>query len=297
MQQLRQLNLKAASLMATGLGVLWLPISVAFADSSVWKVSKGDDHIFLGGTVHILSESDYPLPDEFAEAYSASDLVVFETDIEGMKDPVVAQMIMSKMSYSDGSTIEDHLKPETIDAIKAHLEHRGMTLEAFANFKPSLLYIVLTSIELGRIGINVEGVDAFYSAKAASDDKGQLMLETVEEQMSYVIGIGADDPDKLFEYGLQDLAGLGAMMESLVEDWREGDTEGLGDQLTDLLAKDYPKMYQSLIVERNNNWMPHIIGYFETSDIEFVMVGAGHLVGEVGLLELLRLDGYSVEQL
>jgi uncharacterized protein YbaP (TraB family) len=80
----------------------------AHADSSVWKVSKGENHIFLGGTVHVLSPADYPLPKEFDQAYTASDVLVFETDMTALEKPAFTQQIMRTLSYRDGSSVTDH---------------------------------------------------------------------------------------------------------------------------------------------------------------------------------------------
>ena len=52
-----------------------------YAQSSVWKVSKGEKQLYIGGTIHMLSQSDYPLPTEFEEAYDRSKIVVFETNL------------------------------------------------------------------------------------------------------------------------------------------------------------------------------------------------------------------------
>jgi len=214
-----------------------------------------------------------------------------------MTEPATIQKMLSKTSYSDGSTIRDHLKPETIEAIESHLQQRNMNLDMFASFKPTMLYLVLTTMELQLIGIDAQGVDSFYSVKASNDNKEQLMLETVDEQIDYISNMGIEDPDSLFEYGLPDIAELGTTMESMTRAWREGNADSLDDQMVELMAEDYPKMYKSLITDRNMNWMPDITQYFETGDIEFVMVGAGHLVGEEGLLEILKREGYLVEQL
>jgi len=258
-----------------------LPISQAFAESSVWKISKGDDHIFLGGTVHVLSKSDFPLPGEFSEAYDASDLVVFETDIAAMANPGVMQSMMEKMSYTDGTSIRDHLSSKNIEALETHLGQRGLSLDQFATFKPSMLYVVLTLIELQVMGIDAAGVDAFYSEKASADNKIQLMLESIDEQIDYMASIGEDNPDKMIEYFLRDLAGLQNIMDGILEAWRNGDAEKL----------------QNLLVNRNMNWLTPIADYFNTDEIEFVLVGVGHLVGDTGLLKLLEDGGYSVEQL
>jgi len=279
---MQQTTHRLISCFAFWLVFLLLPINQAFAESSVWKISKGGDHIFLGGTVHLLSKSDFPLPTEFSEAYDSSDLVVFETDITAMADPQIMQSMMEKMTYTNGDTIQDQ---------------RGLSLDQFATFKPSMLYLVLTVIELQVIGIDAAGVDAFYAEKASTDNKDQLMLESVDEQIDHIASIGTENPDKLFEYSLRDLATLKPTMDVLIDAWRNGDTEKLDDKLLDIMANDYPKIYQNLLVKRNKNWLPPIVGYFNTDEIEFVMVGAGHLVGDSGLLKLLEKDGYTIEQL
>jgi len=276
---------------------LLLPICKATADTSVWKVSKGDSRIYLGGTLHILSKSNYPLPAEFDKAYDASDLVVFETDIAALSNPDTMQQMNKKMVFADGSTIHDHLSPKTISAIEAHLVLRGISLNQFETLKPSMLSVTLTLIELQILGIDAQGVDAYYSQKAVADNKEQLKLETVEEQFNFIVNMGADDPDKMLEYTLLDIANLETTMDKLVNAWREGNPEGLNDQLVEVLATDYPTIYRDLVVNRNTNWLPQLVQYFESDEIEFVMVGAAHLVGEFGLLKLLEADGYTIEQL
>jgi len=291
----RMINIR--SVIAACLVFLLLPISTVSADSSVWKVSKGDSHIYLGGTLHILSKSDYPLPVEFDEAYSNSDLVVFETDIAALSNPATMQLMISKMLYTDGSTIHDHLAAKTINTLQAHLKERGMSLAQYKILKPSMMAVTLMLIELKSIGIDAAGVDTFYSEKATADDKEQLMLETTEEQIEFVVNMGADDPDKMLEYTIRDLVDLKTTMDIMLTAWREGDPNALKDELIDEMARDYPKIHQNLIVDRNKNWLPKLASYFDTGEIEFVMVGAAHLVGEVGLLKLLEADGYKVEKL
>lgn len=297
MQQQVQRSINLAPITAVCMVFLLLTISKANADTSVWKVSKGDSHIYLGGTLHILSKSDYPLPAEFDEAYDNSDLVVFETDIEALSSPETAQLMISKMLYTDGSTIHDHLAKKTVKALEAHLKQRGMSLDQYKILKPAMMSVTLTLIELKNMGIDTAGVDSYYSDKATADNKEQLMLETTEQQIDFVANMGADNPDRMLEYTIRDLADLKNTMDVMLNAWREGDPETLNAELIDVLAQDYPKMHQNLIVNRNNNWLPQLVSYFDTGEIEFVMVGAGHLVGEVGLLKLLAADGYKVEKL
>ena len=82
----------------------------AQAGSPVWKISRGNSHFYLGGTIHILGESDYPLPDAFEAAYKKSDTLVFETDIQKSRDPKFTEKFMARMVYSDNRTLKKLLR-------------------------------------------------------------------------------------------------------------------------------------------------------------------------------------------
>ena len=274
-----------------------LPVPQVSADTSVWKVSKDDSHIYLGGTMHVLSAQDYPLPPEFDQAYQASDLLVFETDMAVIKDPVFMQKMVQQLSYLDGTTIKDHLKPETITALESHFRQRSLSLDQFASFKPSMLYMLLSVIELQLLGIDVPGVDEHFTNRATTDNKRQLHLESPQEQVEFIATIGEGNADQLFEYTLRDLAQLSTLIDDMRSAWREGDAESLDEQLVDFMQADYPAMYEILLVKRNKRWLPALQKYFSTNEIEFVLVGAAHLIGDEGLLEQLEQAGYSIEQL
>ena len=58
-----------------------------------------------------------------------------------------------------------------------------------------------------------------------------------------------------------------------------------------------PKIYKELLIDRNNNWLPLIDAYLNTPQVEFILVGVGHLVGPGGIIEALKKKGYKVDKL
>src|SRR5450631_1034049 len=92
-----------------GIALVVIACTGASAESSVWKVQKDKSVLYLGGTCRVLRESDYPLPPEFARAYKASQVVVFETDIGKFQDPSTQQRLLTEAMYADGSTVDKHL--------------------------------------------------------------------------------------------------------------------------------------------------------------------------------------------
>ena len=97
-----------------------LSISPAIADTTVWSVRSGDNVIYLGGTVHFLRPGDYPLPDEFEEAYQASSELYFETDIAAMSDLSVQAQLLQQLTYSDDRSLRTVLSDEAYTALSAY---------------------------------------------------------------------------------------------------------------------------------------------------------------------------------
>ena len=80
-----------------------------YAGSSVWIVEKGANRLFIGGTIHMLTESDYPLPAVFEKAYNGAVKVVLETDMQKLNSPEIQAAMMRELSYSDGAYRNGHL--------------------------------------------------------------------------------------------------------------------------------------------------------------------------------------------
>jgi uncharacterized protein YbaP (TraB family) len=83
----------------------------------------------------------------------------------------------------------------------------------------------------------------------------------------------------------------------LADAWRKGDTGKLNELMVNDLKSRQPKLYKRLLADRNRNWLPLIEAYMKTPKTEFILVGAGHLVGPDGLIEMLKKNGCKVEKL
>lgn len=274
---------------------LFLGASVNAA--SVWKVSDGESSLYLGGTLHLLSASDYPLPEAFDKAFAASETLVFETDIAAMESPQFAQQMMMSMMYRDGTTLSDVLSPATLTQLKAQLAQYGLPFEQMKALKPSLIGITLSAVEFQRLGLNVEGVDKYFFTKGTQESKAIDWLETPMEQVNFIASMGEGKEDEMIKYTLRDLEKLPVALEQMKADWLAGDMQSMYDHSMKDFKQDYPEIYNNLLVTRNNNWMPKILDYMKTPEAEFVLVGALHMAGEAGLIAQLKKAGYTVTKL
>ena len=268
------------------------------AESPVWRISKGDNHIYLGGTFHLLSSSDHPLPEAFARAYKDANILVFETDIEKAQTPAFQMAMMKALTYQDERTLQTALKPETLKALEAFLTSRGLQLESFAKFTPGGIGLMIAIMEYQRMGMQpMYGVDSVYHQKALADKKTVSLLETPEEQLKFISKIGEGQGDGMIAYTLEEIERLPELINGLKQAWRNGNLEQLDELALEDSREQFPQTHKSLITDRNNAWLAPIKKMLQDEHNEFILVGALHLAGPEGLIAQLKKQGYKVENL
>jgi uncharacterized protein YbaP (TraB family) len=88
---------------------------------------------------------------------------------------------------------------------------------------------------------------------------------------------------------------MDVMMSTMVAHWRKGDIKALDKELAGPMRKEAPDVYQALVVERNQLWLPRLTTMLATEEVELVLVGSLHLTGKDGLLAQLKKQGYKVK--
>lgn len=267
------------------------------AETSVWTVTKNGNKLFIGGTVHLLVTSDYPLPAAYQKAYARSAKIVLETDMQKLQSAEFQATMMRELSYPGDVNLRQVIDQQTYKALEQFFTQRGIPMANIIGFKPGMVATMMTMVELQRLGLVGVGVDAYYNAKAINDEKLLGQLESVETQLNFIANMGVGQEDELLAYSLEDIVKLPNLMQAMKDAWRQGDMKTLEKIGITPFRVEFPSIYQALLVDRNNAWMPQIEAMLKTSEIEFVLVGALHLAGEDGLLSQLTSRGYKVDLL
>jgi len=263
--------------------------------SAVWKISKGSNTLFLGGSIHILRQEDFPLPKEFDLAFAQSAILVLEADIEQMSNPNIVQYLTSQMLLPGGQTLRSILDTETYELIAAALIEYGIPIGVLSNFKPSMVMSMLSILQMQKFGFVQQGVDMYFLEKARRENKPVKFLETVQSQIDALTSMGDGYESDFVRYSMQDMANTEAMLDRLLAEWRRGDGSFSEITLTGM-KEQWPKIYKALITDRHDAWMPQIKEFLASGTTYFVIAGLLHMHGQDGLLRLLEDSGYNVVQ-
>jgi len=263
--------------------------------SFLWRASSGDRSVFLVGSIHFMKEDAYPLDSAIENAFDSAGLVVFETDIDQMGKAAVS--LLAAGTLEGDVTLADVVPEELYDAVSQRLDHLGMGIGGFKKMKPWMVALSLTSFELMRADyLGSEGIDAYFSSRAKAADKPQQGLESIDYQVSLFAEMSDEESVDFLRYTLTDLDTMIPLVKEIVAAWKIGDSARIEDLLVDGF-EDHEALYDRLVTERNLRWLPLIEELFQGDVDAMVVVGSLHLVGERGLIELLRAKGYEIEQL
>lgn len=277
---------------------LLLIVPAVQADTSVWQVTKGEQRLYIAGTVHLLPPEQFPLPQQFNQAYSHADTLVFETDIRELETAKGMQLLMQHAMYSDGRNLSQVLSATTYQQLQQYAKNQGVDLAPLNRFKPDFVLLTLMQVTLQKAGMAGEGVDAHFVKLAVTDNKPLLFLETVEQQLAMLLNISAGNEDAFVTQNLQQLSELETELTKIIAAWRSGDTDTMAALAMAFTNTPEGKLfYDTLLVQRNKNWLPQLEHMLTTPEVELVLVGALHLAGEANVLQLLREQGYSITQL
>jgi len=266
--------------------------------SFLWKVRSESTTVFVLGSLHLSRKEIYPLRQEIENAFDQSDFLVVEANVNDIRKADV-QKLMQSAFYPADDTLEKHLSAETYERVKKEAGGLGIPVELINKQKPWFLSMTLVALESLRLGFDPNyGTDKFFLKKAEGKKK-ILELESLDYQIELFSNFSDKEQELFLIYTLKDLDIMEKELGKLTEAWTTGDTKGMESILTKSLSEDkrLSPIYQKLVHERNKTMVSKIENFLRAKETYFIIVGSGHLVGNVLVIELLKREGYRVEQL
>jgi uncharacterized protein YbaP (TraB family) len=278
------------------IGVLLLTSFSVSAQTSLYEITNGTQKIYLGGTIHVLRNSDYPLPSEFEQAYANAKILVLETDMKKAGSPEFGQQMAQAFSYSGGKNLSQDLHPKLWQELQAFADKHQFPHAQMSMFKAMFVSLSLSMAEMQRKGYGVaQGVDTFFYQKAVLDGKATQELETPDEVLVQLASLADMDANLVIKSTLRDLEKMDQVLEKSVGYWRAGDLDKLDKEMAADMRKETPEVYQQLLIARNQAWLPKIEKMFVSPEVELVLVGSLHLSSKEGLLAQLKKRGYTIK--
>ena len=269
----------------------------AAATSLLWRATNGRGVVYLAGSVHMLTAEYYPLNPALTTAFSECDLLMEEIDFNQAQMTDAQLTMLMRGMLPPSQTLDKVVSAETYALVSGRVAKLGLPIEPLKRFKPWALALTLLGMEWQGAGLDPNlGLDKHFYDLAQARKMSFQALETVDYQISRFDELSMPEQDRLLASTLKELDTQKGAVTQLMQAWKAGDAATI-ERIVLQDVKNEPRIYERVLVERNQMWLPKIEALFSRSGRAFVVVGAAHLVGPDGLLTMLRAKGYTLEQL
>jgi len=249
------------------------------------------------GSVHVAKPELYPLDARIEGAFAASDVLVLELDLDAATQARAAQRMLELGQLPPGVRLRDVVQPATWQLLLDTEQRGAAELFGLKAFRPWFVALALTTQSLQKQGFLAEqGIDEHFRRAA----EGRLRieaLESVEQQLSLFTSLTPEAAETLLRQTLEEMEHYGEQLDASFELWHTGDAAALDRLLLAPMRTAYPTLFAQLFSERNRGMLAKLLQLTEQPGRYFVVVGAGHLVGAGGIVDLLRARGIVAQQL
>lgn len=298
-----QLSAKRAMILSVIIGlsvILFVPLQTSAqkqskTNSLMWKATKGKNTAYLLGSVHLGTKDFYPLPPEIEAAFEQASVLLVEIDINKVDVATTQSLILKNGVYAGDDNLWKHINGATAEQVRKFCAKYNLPAEGFAKLKPWLVALTISVVELQKQGMDAAfGIDKYFLDKA-KDKKRIQSLETAEWQMELFSALPDDQQETYLKSTMDEIGDSTNSAALLQTAWLSGDARQI-EALTDKMAIKPAELQKKLIDDRNPKMADAAEQCLKGAEKCFMVVGAAHLIGSNGVVQLLKNRGYQIEQ-
>lgn len=260
----------------------------------LWKVTSPTATVYLMGSIHVGDSSMYPLPPLVEAAFETSKALAVEINVKNVDQARSMKLVQEFGLYPGEDALAKHVSQKTLAALNEFCSKAGLPAGAFDKLKPWVAVVTVIAITLKAAGEEPElGIDRHFIDESKTQRIDEL--ETAEYQLSIFSSASEQEQEELLISTLDQVEKAKVHMQRMQEAYLSGDEDKL---LAVMREQDnLPKaLRRKLLDDRNAAMAGKVEGYLKGKEQVFVVVGAAHIIGDTGIVKLLRGKGYKVEQ-
>jgi uncharacterized protein YbaP (TraB family) len=257
----------------------------------LWKISGNGlrESSYLYGTIHVMPKDKFTISPKIQQVIQASQVLAMEVDLN--MDFKTKIQIAQEMIIPGGKTLEDIMSKSDFNRVKTFcldtLQMKKGKFKKYVRLKPFFFSSVIAQEQMGKTA----SYEMEFNKIAKKRKMPTLGLESIQFQMQTINKMSIEDQAKM-----------------MMEEFGSNPADQFDTLLSLYLKEDLDELYKSVVLEtssipefnynflelRNANWIP-VIEKQLTVQSTFIAVGAAHLPGPKGVIQLLKEQGYSVE--
>ena len=270
--------------------LLLLP-AAALADPALWVVKDADTTIYLFGTVHLLpKDADWHYPMLNRALADSQTLYVELTD----DNPANVAGLVLRLGMDTTHPLTSQLSESEVQRLRLLANKAGVPggIQTLNIMRPWLAALTLSLAPLKNAGMDPEqGVDKQLKAQMTAEHKPVIGLETAEQQIRLLADMPRAVELGLLRSSMRDADQGTIKLGQMIAAWQAGDPDAIDRVVIAEMRAQEPKLYQVMLVQRNQAWAAKIASLLQQPGTIFIAVGAAHLAGPDSVQVQLRKMG------
>ncbi len=270
--------------------------SPASCHPALWVVKGPHATVYLFGSVHLLAKDREWRTPQLNSALASSQTLWLE--VTGADDPKAAQPIVIELGIDASHPLSTKLSKDQLAKLDSEAKTFNMSEAMMEPMRPWLAAMTLNVAPLQQAGIDPNsGVEAILTAEFKKNNRPVQGFETVSQQFHFFADLPARTEVDYLNLSINDFPKEREQFKQLVEAWYQGDQDALDRLVNKEWRQEHPETYEVLLAKRNLYFAQRIEELVQGQGTSFVAIGAGHYVGEDGIIALLAKDGLQVQRL
>lgn len=264
---------------------------------ALYAVRDADSTLYLYGTIH-LRRAGAPWASPTVEAaLDRSEEIWTEMEVSPAAETRSQQLALQFGLAPSDRPLSSWLTPDERARLAAAEQRLGVPPQALEPLRPWLAGLTLTLAPMIQAGYDpAAGVDRAVDAYGDAHGKRMRFFETPDDQVGFLAHLPDEVQRAMLMEAIDDADEGAGALDALSAAWDRGDVARLERLLNDDMRGEYPAVYDALIRRRNQAWMDVLMRELQGAGVDFVAVGAAHIVGRDGLIEQFRRRGLRVER-
>ena len=300
-------TVEQASVMASRLVQFGYDAAGGGAKGLLWKATKGQNTLYLLGSIHLGIPDMYPMQKSIRDAFAQSDTLWVEVNL--LDREASMQYFTQLMTYQDGTQLKEHVSQQTYEKLQKVLEQLNMAQETFDPFKPWAITTNLSMANMAGESADMAqgaalGVDMYFTNSALLTGKPIHELEGLKFQADLFNNVPPAVQEKELNEVLDQILAPADKPDDASKQlrqwqllWAKADLEKFSESFTGSDEMVKSDSAQRLFGERDKNMAKKLMELLdkEGASTHFVVVGAGHFVIKDMIIDQLKANGYEVE--
>jgi uncharacterized protein YbaP (TraB family) len=262
--------------------------------SFLWEIDFGTEKSYLFGTISFLKKENFPLNKKIEDAFEESEVLLVPVDDTIENIPKIKKRILEECDYREGEFLQNNISANTFQLVIEKMEEFGMHFEIWKTSKSWAMGLSIFAFQRKKMGYN--RIDKYFMDKALGKKK-IAEITGMEYDFEVFESFSKEENEQFLLGFISRVNQIYKIENKMLDAWYTGDAKKLEQIYSEYYFSELESLNKKLCYDRIERIGESIISHLKTGKKCFIVESAIFMVGEEGIVQLLKKKGIKIKRL